>query len=55
MQERPPPAVFWFALAMAALGLLLGWLGYHEREVLIQGAVVAVPVLAGFAWAVWGR
>lgn len=55
MPQRPPPAVFWFAVTVAALGLLLGWLGYHEREVLVLGTVVAAPVLAGFAWAVWGR
>jgi len=46
--------VSWSALSFAALGLLSNWLGYREAETLIMG-VVAVPVLAGFAGAVWGR
>ncbi|MCP2015601.1 hypothetical protein L1280_002769 [Deinococcus sp. HSC-46F16] len=55
MPERPPPAVFWFALACAAAGLTLNWLGYREPETLVLGVIVAVPVLGAFAWAVWGQ
>lgn len=40
----------------AALGLPGNWLLYREEETLVIGLVVAVPVLARFAWATgWGH
>lgn len=42
-------------MACAAVGLLLNWVGYREVETLRVGVIIVVPVLAGFAWAVWGR
>lgn len=55
MPERPPPLVFGVALGSAVLGLLGNWLAYREVETLLMALVIAVPAVAGFGWAVWGR